>query len=89
MIGGEGGVSLVWINSEKNQFFLNDASPYCSSSMSQCFQLKRRVSTKNSDFKSDFRLLDFVVEGWSGVSAGQDSVKSGEAYTHITTLGKG
>ena len=28
LIGGGGGVSLVWIFSEKNQFFLNDASPY-------------------------------------------------------------
>ena len=28
LIGGGGGVSLVWIFSEKNQFFLKDASPY-------------------------------------------------------------
>ena len=68
---------------------INFCCCYCSSSMSQCFQLKRRVSARNSDFKSDFCLLDFVVGGWSGVSAGQDSAKSREAYTHITTLGKG
>ena len=34
LIGGGGGVSLVWIFSEKNQFFLNDASPKCSNTKS-------------------------------------------------------